>query len=273
MRSTIDSMSENQVWTLVEPPDGVKLIGYNWVFKKKTDMDGNVQTYKGRLVSKGFRQIHGVDYDENFSPIAMFKSIRILLAIVAFLYYEIWQMNVKIVFLNGKLEEDLYMTKPEGFVAPTNVGKVCKLQSSIYGVKQASRSWNLRFNDAIKEFGFIKNKDEPCVYKKKSSKQDIVVDSTTEAKNIAAREATKEAIWIKKIISELGVVPSISDVVELHCDNNGVIAQVKEPRSHQRSKHIVIHFHLIREVIDRGDVEICKVHTNDNIVRYVSDWS
>ncbi|KAK8652311.1 hypothetical protein V6N13_061332 [Hibiscus sabdariffa] len=166
MRSEMDSMSDNQVWTLVEPPEGIKPIGCKWVFKKKTDMDGNVQTYKGRLVAKGYRQIRGIDYDETFSPVAMFKSIRILLAIAAFHDYEIWQMDVKTAFLNGKLEEDVYMTQPEGFVTPENAGKVCKLQRSIYGLKQASRSWNLRFNDAIKEFGFIRNEDEPCVYKK-----------------------------------------------------------------------------------------------------------
>ncbi|KAK8655659.1 hypothetical protein V6N13_108231 [Hibiscus sabdariffa] len=166
MRSEMDSMSENQVWTLVEPPEGIKPIGCKWVFKKKTDMDGNVQTYKGRLVAKGFRQIHGVDYDETFSPVAMFKSIRILLAVAAFHDYEIWQMDVKIAFLNGKLEENVYKTQPEGFVTPENARKVCKLQRSIYGLKQASRSWNLRFNEAIQEFGFIRNEDEPCVYKK-----------------------------------------------------------------------------------------------------------
>ncbi|KAK8540293.1 hypothetical protein V6N12_046580 [Hibiscus sabdariffa] len=143
MRSEMDSMSDNQVWTLVEPPEGIKRIGCKWVFKKKTDMDGNVQTYKGRLVAKGYRQIHAAFHD-----------------------YEIWKMDVKTAFLNGKLEEDVYMTQPEGFVTPENAGKVFKLQRSIYGLKQASRSWNLRFNDAIKEFGFIRNEDEPCVYKK-----------------------------------------------------------------------------------------------------------
>ncbi|KAK9008737.1 hypothetical protein V6N11_075620 [Hibiscus sabdariffa] len=166
MRSEKDSMSENQVWTLDEPPEGIKPIGCKWVFKKKTDMDGNVQTYKGRLVAKGFRQIRGVDYEETFSPVAMFKSIRVLLAVAAFHDYEIWQMDVKTAFLNEKLEEDVYMTQPEGFVTPENAGKVCKLLRSIYGLKQASRRWNLRFNEAIQEFGFIRNEDEPCVYKK-----------------------------------------------------------------------------------------------------------
>ncbi|KAK8694419.1 hypothetical protein V6N13_071972 [Hibiscus sabdariffa] len=328
-------------------------------------------------------------------------------------------MDVKTAFLNGKLEENVYMTQPEGFVIPENAEKVCKLQRSIYGLKQASQSWNLHFNNAIQEFGFVRNEDEPCVYKKfsgsivsflilyvddiliigndiptlqsikswlsscfsmkdlgeapyilgvkiyrdrsrrilglsqgtyidkvlkrfsmeeskrgflpirhgislskevcsstpqerermiqipyalaiqsimyamictrpdllyalsmtsryqanpveeelcikgytdasfqtdkddsrsqsgfvfclnggavswKSSKQDTVAESTTEAEYIATSEAAKEAVWIKKFITELGVIPSIADGVDLYFDNNGAIAQAKEPRSHQ----------------------------------------
>ena len=99
----------------------------------------------------------------------------------------------------------------------------------------------------------------------KTSKQDTVADSTTEAECIAASSATKEAVWIKKFISELGIVPSIVDPIGLYYDNNGVIAQAKEPRSHQRSKHILRRYHLIREMIDRGDMKICRVPTLDNI--------
>ena len=99
----------------------------------------------------------------------------------------------------------------------------------------------------------------------KSSKQETVADSTTEAEYIAASEAAKEGVWIKKFISELGVVPSVSSHLDLYCDNSGAIVQAKEPRSHQKSKHILRRFHLIREIIDRGDVKICKVHTDLNI--------
>ncbi|KAK9003720.1 hypothetical protein V6N11_084352 [Hibiscus sabdariffa] len=123
MTSEMDSMSENQVWILVKPPEGINPIGCKWVLKKKSDMDGNVHTYKGRLVAKGLRQIHGVDYDETFSPVAMFKSIRIFLVVVAFHDYEIWLMDIKTAFLNEKLEEDVYITQPEGFVTPENAGK------------------------------------------------------------------------------------------------------------------------------------------------------
>src|SRR4051795_12315848 len=150
-------MSENQVWTLVDPPSDRKAVECKWIFKKKTDMDGNVSIYKARLVAKGFRQVQGVDYDETFSPVAMLKSVRIMLATAAYFDYEIWQMDVKTAFLNGNLTEDVYMIHPEGFVDPANADKVCKLQKSIYGVKQASRSWNIRFDEVVKSFGFIKS--------------------------------------------------------------------------------------------------------------------
>ena len=124
--------------------------------------------YKARLVAKGFRQIKGVDYDDTFSPVAMLKSVRILLAIAAHYDYEIWQMDVKTAFLNGDIEEELYMMQPQGFVDPKDADNVCKLQRSIYGLKQASRSWNLRFDKVIKEFGFVQTFGESCVYKKVS---------------------------------------------------------------------------------------------------------
>ena len=163
MEAEMHSMYDNQVWTLVDGPEGAKIIECKWIFKLKAD-----NTFKGRLVSKGFKQIHGIDYDETFSPVVILKSIRILLAIAAYYDYEIWQMDVKTAFLSGNLLEDVYMKQPEGFVDPKNPNKIFKLQRSIYELKQVSQSWNLRFDEAVKEFGFLKNKDEPCVYKKTS---------------------------------------------------------------------------------------------------------
>jgi Reverse transcriptase (RNA-dependent DNA polymerase) len=98
----------------------------------------------------------------------MFKSILIFLAIIVFHDYEIWQMNVKTAFLNGNLEEDVYMIQPTGFEDPKNTGKICKLLKSIYGLKQVSRSWNLRFLEEVKKFDFIKCEEESCVYRKTS---------------------------------------------------------------------------------------------------------
>jgi hypothetical protein len=127
IKSELGSMSENQVWTLVDPPSDRKAVQCKWIFKKKMDADGNVTVYKARLVAKGFRQVQGVDYGETFSPVAMFKSIRILLAIAAFHDYEIWQLDVKTAFLNDNIDEELYMMQPKGFVDPKDADKVCKL--------------------------------------------------------------------------------------------------------------------------------------------------
>mgnify|MGYP002717087130 FL=1 len=95
----------------------------------------------------------------------MLKTIRILLSIAAALDYEIWQMDVKTAFLNGNLDERIYMQQPEGFIQDGQEGKVCELQKSIYGLKQASRSWNIRFDETVKTYGFLQLEDEPCVYK------------------------------------------------------------------------------------------------------------
>ncbi|GJX79734.1 retrotransposon protein, putative, ty1-copia subclass [Tanacetum coccineum] len=107
--------------------------------KKKTDMDGAIHTYKARLLAKSFTKTYGVDYEENFSPVADIRAIRILIAIAAFYDYEVWQMDVKTAFLNGHLSEEVYKVQPEGLVNPKFLNRVCKLKRSIYGLKQAYR--------------------------------------------------------------------------------------------------------------------------------------
>jgi hypothetical protein len=99
----------------------------------------------------------------------------------------------------------------------------------------------------------------------KSSKQETVTDSTTEAEYIAASESAKEGVWIRKFLIELGVFPNASSPLNLYCDNNGAIAQAKEPRNHQKSKHVLRKFHLIREFVRRGEIKICKIHTDLNV--------
>ncbi|GJW59444.1 retrotransposon protein, putative, ty1-copia subclass [Tanacetum coccineum] len=326
MNVEMQSMKDNEVCELVDLPPNGKTVGHKWFFKNKTDMDGAVHTYKARLVAKGFTQTPGIDYEETFSPVVDIRAIRILIAIVAFYDYEIWQMDVKTAFLNGYLNEEVYMEQPKGFVNPKYPNRVCKLKCSIYGLKQASRKWNKRFADKIKKFGFSQNRDEPCVYVKASGSyvtflilyvddilimgnnipmlQDVksylgrcfamkdlgeaayllgikiyrdrsklLIGTSTPAaiqrmqnipyasavgsiievhwtavKNIlkylrntkdmflvygdaeynAAFDALKEAVWIRKFISGLGVVPTIKEPISMYCDNTGAIAIAKD---------------------------------------------
>nr|GFB47403.1 retrotransposon protein, putative, Ty1-copia subclass [Tanacetum cinerariifolium] len=168
MNVEMQSMKNNDVWVLVELLPNARTVGSKWLFKKKTDMDGAVYIFKARLVAKGFTQPYRVDYEETFSSVADIRAIRILIAIVAYYDYEIWQMDVKTAFLNGHLFEEVYIEQPEGFVNPKYPNNVCKLKRSIYGLKQASRQWNKRFDDENKKFGFTQNPNEPCVYIKAS---------------------------------------------------------------------------------------------------------
>ena len=109
MNQEMESMYTNYVWELVDPPEDVRPIGCKLIFKRKRGIDGKVETFKARLVAKGYTQKEGVDYEETFFPVAMLKSIRILLSIATCLDYEIWKMDVKTTFLNGYLEESIYM--------------------------------------------------------------------------------------------------------------------------------------------------------------------
>nr|GEW93270.1 hypothetical protein [Tanacetum cinerariifolium] len=137
MHVEMQSMKDNKVWDLVDLPPNGKTVGSKWLFKKKTDMDD-------------------------------ITAIMILIAIVAFYDYEIWQMDVKTFFLNGHLFEEVYMVLLEVFVNPKFLNRVCKLKHSIYGLKQASGKWNKEFDDEINKFDFSQNRDEPCVYMKAS---------------------------------------------------------------------------------------------------------
>jgi len=116
-------------------PSDARAIGCKWVFKTKRDSLGNIERYKARLVAKGFTQKEGIDYTETFSPVSKKDSFRIIMALVAHFDLELHQMDVKTAFLNGELEEEVYMRQPEGFISSTGQNLVCKLKRSIYGLK------------------------------------------------------------------------------------------------------------------------------------------
>ncbi|GJZ97954.1 retrotransposon protein, putative, ty1-copia subclass [Tanacetum coccineum] len=433
----------------VDPPSNAKVVRSKWLFKKKTDMDADI------------------------------RAIRILIAITAYYDYEIWQLDVKTAFLNGRLDEDIYMGKPEGYVIKILSNRVCKLQRSIYGLKQASRQWNKRFDEEIKKFGFTQNRDEPCVYRKasgsnvvflilyvddilimgnniprlkevkdylgkcfsmkdlgeaayilgikiyrdrskrliglsqsayidkilkkfnmhnskkgylpmevkhelsnemcastpeevaymkkvpyalavgsimyvvrctrpdvafaqnlvsryqqnpgklhwvavkhilkylrntrdmflvyggkpdtelnvtgfcdaswqcdkddtksqtgyvfvvnggavdwKSKKQTTIAMSATQAEYMAASEAAMEAVWIRKFVGDLGVMPSIKEFVNMYCDNSAAIIFAKDSGIMKGARHFLRRYHYVREQVESGEIKILKVHTDDNL--------
>ena len=175
MKDEIDSMAKNDVWELVDLPPGRKAIGNNWILKIKRKSDGSIDKFKSRIVAKGYTQKEGIDYEETFSHVVRFASIRLILAIVAHLNLELFQMDMKTVFLNGELDEEIYMAQPIGFVAKGQERKVCRLKCSIYGLKQSSRQWNHRFYKAILTIGFVMTNEDHCVYVKRVDKSLLIL--------------------------------------------------------------------------------------------------
>ena len=164
MQKEYESLSDHQTWDLVDLPKNANLVGCKWVFKTKRTATGEIDRYKARLVAQGFSQEAGVDYDEVYAPVAKYKSIRTMLAIGNQLDLEIHQMDVVAAFLNGDLDEDIYMKQPEGFVDQNNPNKVCKLKKSLYGLKQSARCWNEKIDSYMKSQGYKQSTADSCIY-------------------------------------------------------------------------------------------------------------
>ena len=152
-------------------PENRNVIDSKWVFKTKYNAEVTVDRCKALLVARGFSQEPGIDYNETFSPVSRVTSIGTLLAIVNQLNLELHQMGVSTVFLNGKLREEIYMRQPEGYIQPGKEHLVCKLNKSIYGLKQASRCWFDTINEFLKKM-VIDNVNQTVAYT--SSKRRII---------------------------------------------------------------------------------------------------
>ena len=134
MEEEMMALEQTGTWTLVDLPKGKKAIGCKWVFTIKTKADGSID--KARLVAKGYAQTYGIDYSETFSPVAKLSSVRLFISMAATYDWALHQLDVKNAFLNGTLNEEVYMEQPPGFVAQGENGKVCLLRNSLYGLNR-----------------------------------------------------------------------------------------------------------------------------------------
>jgi hypothetical protein len=155
-----DSIVKNSVWDIVPRPIDKSVVGLRWIYKVKQAVDGSVEKYKARFVARGFSQIEGIDYGETFAPVARYSSIRSILALSAQMGWRIHQMDVKTVFLNGIIEEEVYIEQPEGFETFDRDLHVCRLKRALYGLKQAPRAWYTRIDSYFTGLGFTKSEAE-----------------------------------------------------------------------------------------------------------------
>ena len=164
MEREYDSLMENHTWKLVPPPPGRTIAQCKWVYKIKYTSTGEIDKYKARLVAKRYSQVHGIDYDETFSPVIKHDSVRVLFAIAAVLRMHMRQFNIGTAYLNSDLTTRIYMQQPEGFIDLKNPSFVCELLKSLYGLKQSGRLWNNTFDNFLKLYNLLTSDADSCVY-------------------------------------------------------------------------------------------------------------
>eukprot|EP00253_Pinus_taeda_P013022 PITA_13022 len=275
-----------------------KPIGCKWVYKNKYKADGSLDKHKDRLVAKGFAHKEGVNYEETFAPIAKWATIRTLFAIAAQNSWKVHQMDVKTAFLNGDLKENVFMSQPEGFAMKGHEHKVCKLVKSLFMQKPCEGHWSaakrvLRYLKGTQDFGikYTKVDDFSLIgYSDsdfngdketrvstsgytmslgsgavfwRSCKQLVPTDSTIEAEYVAAAEATKEIVWLRKIL-EYSQVKQVQST-PLMIDNTFAIKLAKNPKFHDRTKHINTKYHLIRHHVEAKTINLRHCSTNEKI--------
>jgi len=166
MNEVLDQIEKNHTWELVPRPHDKNVIGTKWIFKNKLNENGDVIRNKARLVYKGYTQQEGIDFEETFAPVARLEAIRMFLAFSSFQQIKVYQMDVKSSFLNGDLEEEVYIEQPEGFILGNDEKLVCKLKKALYGLKQAPRAWYYRLDKYLHQQGFSKGSIDSNLYTK-----------------------------------------------------------------------------------------------------------
>lgn len=227
MQEEIESLKENQTWKLVKLPANKKVIDCKWVFKTKLNSDGEVVRHKARLVVRGFSQRKGIDYNETFSPVVKYTSIRFLFVLAARYKLRISQMDVVTAFLYGDLDEEIYMVQPEGFSGDPTL--VCRLMKSLYGLKQASRQWNHKINAVLENFGFERCDADQCIYYMIKNDDILIValyvdDFLIFSNNLALETKLKNCLEQNFKIKNMGEVMSVLGMKVTRNKEDGSIA-------------------------------------------------
>ena len=212
MDEEITTIEKNHTWDLAELPKGKDVIGLKWVYKTKYKEDGSIQKHKARLVAKGYSQQPGVDFNETFAPVARMETIRTVLALAAQYELPVYQLDVKSAFLNGELEEEVYVEQPQGYIVKGKEDMVYRLRKALYGLKQAPRAWNNNIDKYFCQNGFERSRSEPSLYVKKGGTQDFLIvclyvdDLIYTGTNSAMLEEFKKAMMKEYEMTDLGLM-------------------------------------------------------------------
>ena len=213
MMNELQSIESHNVWNLVEPSADNKPIKTKWIFKKKLGSDNSVNVFKARLVAQGFSQKLGIDYEETFSPVVRFESLRALLSYAAQYNLEVHQMDVYSAFLNGTLNENIFVTQPEGFTVSGKEHLVCKLNKSLYGLKQSPKCWNDELDKYLRALNFKQLDSDPCMYINNNNNDELIILAIYVDDIVIASRSTE---YIQKIKNDLNARYKMKDLGKLN---------------------------------------------------------
>jgi len=201
MQDELAEFERNEVWSLVPPPSGHTIIGTRWVFKNKLDDDGCIIRNKARLVAQGYKQQEGIDFEETFGPVARLEAIRIFLAYAAHKNFRVHQMDVKSAFLNGELQEEVYVKQPPGFVNKKFPEHCLKLHKAVYGLKQAPRAWYETLTKFLLNSNFVRGVVDPTLFRRSNRQHLMLVQIYVDDIIFGSTDPSMVEEFSKKMIS------------------------------------------------------------------------
>jgi hypothetical protein len=248
MDEELDQIEKNDTWELVPRPKNKNVIDTKWVFRNKLNEDGQVTRNKARLVCKGYAKIEGIDFEETYAPVARMEAIHLLLDYACSKNVKVYQMDVKSTFLNGQLEEEVYIEQPEGFQLSENTDYVCKLKKALYGLKQAPRAWYSRLDKYLQQAGFRKGSADNNLYIKVSQGNILLIEAYVDDIIFGSDDDRLSHKFSKEMQSEfeMSLLEELSFFLglQIHQSKQGVfISQTK----------------YIREMLKRFGMEDCKL--------------
>ena len=213
MKEEMMAIDRSHTWELESPPSNCKPIGLKWIFKLKKNPKGEIIRHKARLVVKGYSQKKGIDYEEVFAPVVRFETIRALIALAAQKKWMIHHLDVKSAFLNGEIEEVIYVQQPEGFSSKGKEGYVLRLKKALYDLKQAPRAWYFKLHQCLISLGFARSSYEQSLYLKQAGMDTLTVgvyvdDLIITGSCTEAIEIFKEEMKKRFEMSDLGSLSS-----------------------------------------------------------------
>nr|GEW21326.1 retrovirus-related Pol polyprotein from transposon TNT 1-94 [Tanacetum cinerariifolium] len=245
-------------------------IGCKWIFKRKMTVDGTIDKFKARLVIQGFRQKKGIDYFDTYAPVARITTIRLLLALAAIHNLVIHQMDVKTTFLNGDLDEEVYMKQPKGFVMPNNEHKVYMGEVDVIlgiNIKRENKGIVITQSHYIEKI-LKKFNREDC--SPASKKQTCITGSTMESEFVALAAAGKEVEWLRNLIHEIPIWPKPLAPIFIRCDSAPTMARVYSQIYNGKSRHLGVRHSMVKELVRNGVISIEFVRTQHDLADHLT---